>query len=357
MDSTSTKRPDEIRIKFMGKFKPGRDGEGWLRMFPGREPVWGNCRFIFDRDCRDYDWLVVYDELPSAAGERHPLWEEELACPPEHTLLMTVEPSTIKVYGSAYLRQFRWLLSTQEPWATGPHPGRLLEQPALIWFYADSAPRGDYDTLVRHVPLDKTRDISTVCSSKRQGHTLHRLRYDFTHALKARLPELDIYGRGVRPLSDKADALDSYRYHLAIENYAGPHHWTEKLADPFLGACMPFYHGCPNAADYFPPESFIPIDIHDLDTATETIQRAMRDKAYEKNLPAILESRRLVLEKYGPIATVSRLVNERHHLDASPAPTGTMIYSRRRLHRRSLAGARYVLEKLYVRSRHALARD
>lgn len=347
--------PPRLRIKFLGKFKPGRDGEGWLKCFPGRQPRWGNCDFIFDRDCRDYDWLVVYDDLPSVAGERHPLWVEELACQVENTLLITVEPSSIKTYGRTYLRQFNWLLTTQERWATGVHSGLIFQQPALIWFYADSSPRGDYDTLASHIPLEKTAHLSTVCSSKRQGHTLHRMRYDFTQALKTRLPFLDIYGRGVRPVADKANALDPYRYHLAIENHFGLHHWTEKLADPFLGACMPVYYGCPNAEEYFPPESFIRIDIADVDAAAEMIQRAIRDNLWEKNLPAILESRRRVLEEYGPIATVVRLVNERHLADRTRPSSPVYIQSRRRLHRQVLPGLRYALEKLYVRIRHRLA--
>jgi hypothetical protein len=340
-----------LRIKFLGKYKPGADGAGWLKCFPNNVPRWGNCDFVFDRDCRDYDWLVVYDDLPSLAGERHPLWVEELACPPEHTLLLLTEPSAIKVYGRYYLRQYRWILSTQELWATGPHEGRILEQPALFWFYADSSPRGDYNTLVEHVPLAKTLDLSTVCSSKRQGNTLHRARYDFTQALKKELPFMDIYGHGVRPLVDKADALDPYRYHLAIENYLGPHHWTEKLADPFIGACMPIYYGCPNAEDYFPPESFLRIDIKDLGAATEIIRRAIRDKAWEKNLTAILESRRRVLEQYGTIATVVRLVNERHQPGRAMSVLPTRIQSRRRLHRQLLPGLTYALEKLAMRAR------
>lgn len=344
-----------IRVKFLGKFQPGRDGEGWLKCFPGRQPRWGNCEFIFDRDCRDYDWLVVYDDLPSVAGERHPLWMEELACPPENTLLITVEPTSIKTYGRSYLQQFNWVLTTQEPWATGRHRGLIRQQPALIWFYADSSPRGDYDTLLRHVPLGKSADLSTVCSSKRQGHTLHRRRYDFTQALKAELPFMDIYGRGVRPVTDKAEALDPYRYHLAIENHLGPHHWTEKLADPFLGACMPVYYGCPNAEEYFPPESFTRIDIADVDAAAETIRRAIRDKMWERNLPAILESRRRVLEEYGPIATVVRLINERDAATHGRPESPVYVQSRRRLHRQALPGLRYALEKLYVRTRRRLA--
>jgi hypothetical protein len=346
-----------LRIKFLGKYKPGADGAGWLKCFPHNEPRWGNCDFVFDRDCRDYDWLVVYDDLPSLAGERHPLWEEELACPPDHTLLLLTEPSSIKTYGRCYLGQYRWILSTQETWATGRHRGHILEQPALYWFYADTSPRGDYDTLVAHVPLAKTLDLSTVCSSKRQGNTLHRARYDFTQDLKAKLPFMDIYGHGVRPLVDKADALDPYRYHLAIENHLGPHHWTEKLADPFLGACLPLYYGCPNAEDYFPPESFLRIDIHDVEGTAEIIQRALRDKLWEKRLPAILESRRRVLEQYGTIATIVRLVNQRHDPNRPRPASPLRILSRRRLHRQFLPGLLYALEKAYVRGRHALTRS
>jgi hypothetical protein len=344
----------EIRVKFLGKFKPGHDGDGWLHMFPGNVPLWGNCRFIFDRDCREYDWLVVYDDMPSLAGERHPLWEERLACSPENTLLITTEPSTIKVYGSSYLRQFRWLLTSQAEWVTGKHPGRIYEQPALIWFYSNRSPRGDYDTLVGHIPLHKTRDVSTMCSSKRQGNTLHRRRFEFTFELKKRFSDLEVFGHGVRPLVDKADALDAYRYHIAVENFEGLHHWTEKLADPFLGACMPLYYGCPNVADYFPEESFLYINIWDVEEAAETVRRAVRDRLYEKNLDAILESRRLVLEKYGPIATISRIVNERHRMGLAAGTEGNVLHSRRRIHANVFSGARYLMVKLYVRGRYSL---
>lgn len=105
--------------------------------------------------------------------------------------------------------------------------------------------------MVAAPPLSKEKVISTICSNKRQRHTLHNKRYKFTKALKARLPALDIYVHGVREMDDKAEALTAYRYHLAIENYRGIHHWTEKLADVFLAAALPFYFGCPNAVDYF----------------------------------------------------------------------------------------------------------
>ena len=42
------------------------------------------------------------------------------------------------------------------------------------------------------------------------------------------LPELDIFGHGVNPMNDKAEALDPYRFHIAVENHVYDHHLTEK---------------------------------------------------------------------------------------------------------------------------------
>lgn len=343
-----------IRIKLLGKSRPDGDGVGWDSRFPGGRHEWGNCHYVFDRHCRDYDWLVVYDDLPSVAGERHTLWTEELACPRANTLLITSEPSTIKVYGSRFLSQFGWVLTSQEPWVIS-HPGTIRCQPGLVWYYAHTAPRGNYETIAAHVPLKKTGDISAVCSTKQQRHTLHRKRYDFVMGLKERIPSMELFGRGIRYIEDKADALDPFRYHVAIENFYGPHHWTEKLADPFLGACMPVYHGCPNAEEYFPEESFLRIDINDVEGAAETIRRAIADRLYEKNLPAILESRRLVLEKYGPVAQISRIVEQRH-MPTAPSPShGDVIMSRHRLRRKNLQNSvSFAAEKAYVSTRHAI---
>lgn len=352
--SDSKSRP--IRIKLLTRSKPGNDGRSWFLRFPNGSPghtVWGNCEFTFDRNCREYDWLVVYDDLPSVAGERGTLWEEALACSRRNTLLITTEPSTIKVYGSRFLNQFGWVLTSQEPWVIY-HPGAVRCQPGLIWFYSRSNPRGAYDTIRDFIPLTKTGEISAVCSAKQQGHTLHARRYQFVMDLKKSIPELELFGKGIRFVTEKADALDPFKYHVAIENFFGPHHWTEKLADPFLGACMPVYYGCPNAGEYFPEESFLRIDIADVDAAAEIIHRAMRDRLYEKNLAAILESRRRVVEEYAPAAQIARFVNQRYQ-DNAPAVAGETIASRHQLLRRSwINGMSYGIEKACISLRHRL---
>jgi hypothetical protein len=302
----------KIRVKFIGNYSIER----WKRQFPGGELSWGNCDFLFDVTESDYDWLVVYNDLPS---ER---LEEALACNRSNTLLITMEPSSIKVYGRAYTAQFGHVLTSQPEWAL-PHPGRIFSQQGLQWFYGAGEKRLlTYEEMAANPPINKSKNISTVCSSKQQGHTLHRKRYQFTQELKQRLPELDVFGHGVRPMDDKAEALDEYRYHVAIENHVGEHHWTEKLSDAFLGATLPFYYGAPDAVDYFPSESFIPIDIHDVEDASETIRRAIDEGEYEKRLPHILEARRRVLEEFNLFAVLSREIESRDNLTAGQEAGG-----------------------------------
>jgi hypothetical protein len=324
-------------VKFVMARPRHYNAQVWLRHFPGFEPAWGRCRFVFDADAREYDWLVAYDDMPPDRDDGSKQGAELLACSPRHTLLLTVEPSSIKTYGSRFTAQFGLVLTSQEPWAL-PHAHAIRSHPALQWFYGWGQPqlRG-FDEIRDHPPLAKSRLISTVASPKRQRHTLHRRRHLFTGELKALLPELDVFGRGLRPMNDKAEALDDYRYHVALENFRGPHHWTEKLADSFLGCTLPFYHGCPNASDYFPEGSFIPIDISDPAGAARVIRAAIDGGEYEKRLPLILEARRRVLHQYNMFAVLSRII-ESHHTGESPVP-GARLLSRHAVRSASAANA------------------
>jgi len=315
-----------IVVKFVTKGKGQIDPIRWLRQFPGRVPKWGRCEFVFDPAAREYDWLVAYDDLPTGCSER-------LACTRENTLLVTMEPSSVKLYGGSFLRQFGVVLTSQEPWVIR-QPHAVHSQAGLRWYYGIGKDTvRDYDALAAMPPPEKTSAISTVCSSKQQGHTLHRKRYQFIQWLREKMPELEVFGHGVRFIDDKADAVDEYRCHIAIENHIAPDHWTEKLADCFLGWSIPIYHGCPNAADYFPEDSFVAIDIENPEAALEIIRAAMAPGEYERRLPAIREARRRVLEEYNLFAMLSRLI------EASPSPPRAekgILHSRHALRRKQL---------------------
>lgn len=284
-----------------------------LRLFPREDGMWGKCQFLFDWTEEDYDWLVVYDDLPNPPQKGAA--SATLATTRDRTIFLSCEPTAIKTYGSDFLSQFGWVLTSQDPWAIR-HPHAIFTQVGLAWFYGrrfDTEPSTSYtDIANRH--FDKKQCISTVCSDKKQRHTRHYQRYLFTQKLSKYLNNLEVFGHGVRTINDKSEAIDHFKYHLAIENYSSPHYWTEKLSDAFLGMSLPFYDGGSAASEYFPEESFIRIDIRDFDKSLHIIKEAIANHAYEKRLDCIVEARRRVLEEHNMFASLSRFIEKKHAL-------------------------------------------
>lgn len=261
-----------------------------------------SCLFLRDATCRHYDWLVVYDDFPRGDVGSIRREQEPLACPPEHTLLVTQEPPTIKLYPRCYTHQFGHVLTTHQPRQL-PHPHRHMGKGCLFW-------QAGYplEEVFRMPEYRKTRLLSTVCSDKQMRHTEHFHRYALTRYIAAHLSEMDWYGRGVRELTFKYEALNDYRYHLAVENYIGEGHWTDKISDPLLGLCLTFYAGDPRLGDILPPESFVPIPLHEPEETLAIMRRVMQNDEYEKRLPAIREARRLLVTKYNFYSQTASLI-------------------------------------------------
>jgi len=351
----SSQEDNPIIVKFMAKGLPRDcdDKTRYSRQLPGNNSQWGKCRFLFDADTQKYDWLVVYHDLPR---EQKSASVEKLQCPREKTIFITGEPSSITVYGSYFLSQFGFIITSQEPWAI-KHPNAIFTQPGLIWYYGAPRDRNKkkrltYDEIRRIAPITKNKIISTVCSIRQGRLTLHYKRYNFTNKLKARIPELDVYGHGVKTMNDKAEALDSYQYHVTVENHVYLHHLTEKLPDAFLGYTLPFYHGCPNAADYFPPESFIPIDINDFDRTVEIIRSTLANDEYNDRLPYIIEARRRVLEEYNLFAVLEREITKREGNIRTSYPGGVIMDRQTLKWRKPFRGLQREFEKIFIKIKH-----
>lgn len=315
MEITRTKTP--IRVKLIAR---GHSSFAWSTQTPGGSGRWGDCQFCFDREERDYDWLVVIDDISRKLSAP----PEILTCPNTHTILVTTEPPPITHYGKGFAAQFGWVLTSQNAQAL-PHPHRIYSTTGNLWFHGKS-----YDQLVSENSPEKSESLSTVCSSKKQKHTVHHARYEFTLWLKERLPAMEIFGHGVRFVEKKHNAMDAYRYHLAIENHEAPHHWTEKFSDPLLSYCIPIYHGCPNLADYFPEDSYLPIDIGKKEEALEIILSELADpQAYARRRDAMLEARRLVLNRYNMLALLSEHISAHHA--SGDSSTKRPIYGRKQI--------------------------
>ena len=123
-----------VRVKFVSKnpIEPEHFTD-----LPNRHP---ELEFDLDPATRDYDWFVVYDDLPPRRGERFSLGRERLACPARNTILLTYEPSSIKHYGIDYAGQFAYVLTSHEP-AMLSHAGRRYAPPVGKWYYGGSGGR------------------------------------------------------------------------------------------------------------------------------------------------------------------------------------------------------------------------
>ena len=271
-----------------------------MRYMLPQSGAWGGCRFDLSRECRGYDWLVVYDELPRA---------EQLACPRDNTILILTEPASAKAYPDNYLRQFGVVVDMQK---RGVNCHANIKRFPAIWGWGrrSFAPNGKamtYEQMLNLPPPQKSKWLSVVCS-KISATPAHFLRFMFCSRFARENPNADFWGRGIRPIEDKADALLPYHFNLAAENYREHDHWTEKLAEPYLAYCVPAYYGCANVGDYFPPDSMVTVDINDYDSAAARLNE-LNESEYKRRFDAVCEARHLLLTKYHPAAKIAEWID------------------------------------------------
>ncbi len=131
----------------------------------------------------------------------------------------------------------------------------------------------------------KTGHISVVTSAKRDlpGHRL-RLR------VSERWPDrLDRFGKAYQPVESKNEALDNYRFSLAVENSRSTGYFTEKVLDCFLTRTIPIYWGDPELGRFFDMDGVIDCQTEkDIDRAVKTVteqdyedRRAVIDRNFE----------------------------------------------------------------------------
>lgn len=349
MSDIATSLESVIKVKFMAR--PGE--HSWIHQFPGNEPRWRNCQFSFDPEDSEYDWLVVYDDLPPVDKERRSLRAEKLCCPEDRTILVTTEPSSIKSYFSDYTDQFGVVLTSQPEWAL-PHKNRVYQQPALQWYYGVGSESSiPFYEIERSLFDRKSSNFSVVGSSKKQTHTLHAKRNKFINEVTGACPQIEVFGRDHKPMEDKAESLQHVRFHLAIENEYSLHHWTEKLADTYLGEAIPLYYGCPNICDYFPAESLIRVEIDQPEKTIDLIN-SLTEADYAARRKAVLEAKSRVLYEHNLFAVLTNIINARHCEIEAPSKSQT-VKSRRLLIKQGLsASVRHLYQKIRLRVLHRI---
>jgi hypothetical protein len=264
--------------------------------------VFGNYRFRFNSPSRS-DILLVYDDIPK---------NHILHTPPKNTILFTAEPQEIKTYHPNYLKQFDFVVTSQD---NLKHPHITRQHTALPWMigiYPKSVEEKLPDTPkdFNKIKYPKKQSVVTAIISSKNKTPDHKQRLLLVNALKQKLGnQMQLFGNGINKVPDKWIALAPAKYQLVIENSRHNDYWTEKLADAFLGETYPLYWGAPNISEYFSDESLTPINIYDIDGTLQLLQKCFNNDTFKKNYSHIRKAKHQILEKYNFFQTVIDFVD------------------------------------------------
>jgi Glycosyltransferase family 10 (fucosyltransferase) C-term len=268
------------------------DFPDWRRQTPFGSGVWEGVKFT-EEPVEAPDYVLVLNQ---------PKQPVDVYVAPNRVWAIIQEPPT------AF---HRFLHRGQHPFAriytTDPRlattGGRYrASQPALPWHVGRS-----FDELTKeHTPLPKSGRISCVTSTLAflPGH---RRRLDYVRRILDS-GRVDFFGRGLRPIADKLEALAPYRYSIVLENHSGPGYWTEKLTDCYLAGTMPIYFGCPDIEFYFPKSSFIRLDI-DHPNPVAFLDAILADDIFERSQPALTEAKHRCLFQHQLCALIAREIS------------------------------------------------
>lgn len=259
---------------------------GWnnvsLSLTPNSSGVFGNYLFEIDNDCTECDYWVIWGGLSKT---------ETVKCPEQNVVYITDEAHSMRVFNKQFLKQFPVVFAVRTD-LTHSNVKQIHE--LGIWHFPMS-----YDELVKLEPVQqKDRQLSIVSSdlTMLEGH---KKRFAFTNILKGHFKRrIDIYGRGINPISNKFKALAPYKYSVAIENSVIPNYFTEKLFECYLSYTMPIYSGCPNVTDYFNKESLVQIEINKYEESIQQIEELIHSNTFENKIDVLVEARKKYLQEY-----------------------------------------------------------
>lgn len=264
----------------------------FFRQTPNNDGKWGDLSISYN-SLQKCDILIVFNQYADNSFN--------LKVREGGRLLIVQEPP--------YLKNKYYV---QKPWEFDKivsHFGGIsqnLRIPAMLPWMVDK----DYSFLKAFdiESVNRSEDVVWITSRANQNPG-HSPRLSFLKKIESESRGYSLFGRGIKPIGDKFNALVGSKYSIAVENYSDSDYFTEKVIDSFLSGSFPFYYGCTNLETYFPEKSFMYIDINDPERAVAIIREAISNKLWEKNIDQIKEARRLILDEYQIFPMLNKMLN------------------------------------------------
>lgn len=136
--------------------------------------------------------------------------------------------------------------------------------------------------------------------------------------------DVSCFGRGIRPIQGKREALEAYCFSIAMENATSDDYFSEKLVDCLLMETVPIYYGWPSIGDHLDPRGYFTFQ-----NARElgAILDQLTPELYEKMRPFALVNKETVVQRrwHNHQGLLQRLSEQlpSAFLGASPVPFRT----------------------------------
>ena len=282
-----------------------QDNEDWLRLFPSRKGLVGNCQFHFSKEKiknQKIDFFIVFNKISTSLTRFN--------YNKENSLLIACEPPSVYQYHKDYLDQFKYRIITKNNYYFEKYLDENIYFPWHIGANRKSSfthKNLNYNQLVNLSPTKK-KLISVIRTNKVLCYE-HEIRNKIIDTLIDNFgDQIDVFGRNDNYISDKKDALLDYHYHISIENFFGNNFWTEKLSDPLIAKCNPIYLGCKNLNKYFGTE-FYKLSEKNIDKNLRLIEKIIKSKNHKFNYE---KARDQIFEKYNLFVFLANFVNRNY---------------------------------------------
>lgn len=137
----------------------------------------------------------------------------------------------------------------------------------------------------------KTGMVSFIGSLEHPDEGAYRLRREVAAYAMSR-KDIECYGKGIRPVAGKREAIGPFRFSIAMENAASDHYFSEKLNDCLLLETVPIYYGCPGIGDLLDERGMLRFNSIEQLAA---ILDGLNESTYERMRPYVLANREKVV--------------------------------------------------------------
>jgi GR25 family glycosyltransferase involved in LPS biosynthesis len=275
------KRGDTTKIKLIGNWQSSQKmAEEFGMMGTNLELTW--------KDEADY-YVIV--NMPNT----------EEFYDPKKSIIFQMEPWV-------YDESKRWGVKTWGAWSN-PDPSKFLHVHSHRKFLnpAQWSLKGDLETLP-----PKTNSVCSILSQK-----IHDTGHNVRIELAGRCG-VDVYGKenyhsmplyiDQVPEENRYNVYSKYKYVLAVENNSETNYATEKVWEPLICECLPFYWGCPNLENYIDPECFVRLPFNDPEQASEIIKKAIEEDWWSQRIAKIREVKKKVMNDLGFFSIISNII-------------------------------------------------